>query len=934
MLKSKVFQIFIPVGSIAAILLAGNSMAQVIADTTLPNNSVTVDGCTVCDIDGGTTMEDNLFHSFEQFSIPTGGEAYFQNAPSIANIFSRVTSNSISDINGTIRANGSANLFLINPNGIILGEGAVLDIGGSFVGTTAQSVDFIDDGSRFSAVDTQTGTSLSVNVPLGLQFGQATPGTIINRSRASPNGEVNALGAVFGLGSLAPVGLQVSPGRTLALVGGEVRLEGGNLTSPGGRVEISSLGSNSFVNLVSDSIGWFLEYDNAESFSDIHLSDFALVDSSLIGGNSGPISLNGKSVSLQGLSQIFALNFGTQSGAPINLSATDSVVLRDIDLTTRLNSSIFSLTFGAANAADIKTEATDLSLAEGATIGSGTFAGGNTGNVSISTRNLLEVSGGLLPSGIFAQVLGGAEGNGGELNVQTRQLRVRDGSQISTTTFGLGNAGRLNVFASDSISLVGSTTFVDDPQRIQPSSIQSLVERGSTGNSGSMNLVTGQLAVTDGAQVSNRVLNGGQGADLQVTATESILLNGTAPNATFLEGSSGIFVAADPAYRSPTGDLVFTAGNSGDLTVNTQRLTVQNGARISADTFGSGSGGELTLNLDQLLVQAGGQIRAGSLVEEGATTLERGPGGNLTVNASELIDVSGTGNIGATPVPSALITNAEGTGSAGNIFINETLGNNLSLIVRDGAEISASTESSTGGDISINNLDILLLRTGGDMTAEAGRAQGAGDGGNIVLSMPDGFVITVPNEDSDITANAFEGDGGRIVITSQGVYGFVVRDSSFIDSAENNGINDITASSRFGSSGTVSINNLTTDPTQSLLALPATPIDAAPIARRCLADSEGQNAFVVTGRGGIAPNPEAVVRNEISTPVGFASDTAGAIAPSTPDQTVDSSMNNASEPLVEAQGWQRDTNGNIVLLASAAPGNSSRFTQTEAACPS
>lgn len=161
-----------------------NVLAQIVPDNTLPSNSLVAPGCTDCMIDGGTTTGSNLFHSFSQFSVPTGGSAVFNinNTPNIQNIFSRVTGGAISNIDGLIGANGTANLFLINPNGIVFGPNANLDVQGSFVATTANAIQF-DNGEVFSASTPSAAPILAIN-PSAFLFNQVPAGAITNRSTA------------------------------------------------------------------------------------------------------------------------------------------------------------------------------------------------------------------------------------------------------------------------------------------------------------------------------------------------------------------------------------------------------------------------------------------------------------------------------------------------------------------------------------------------------------------------------------------------------------------------------------------------------------------------------------------------------------------------------------------------------------------------------
>lgn len=191
-----------------AIAFGSNALAQVVPDNTLGGeNSVVTSTDSVDAIAGGATRGGNLFHSFDQFSIPTGREASFANETNIQNILTRVTGSSISNIDGLLRANGTANLFLLNPNGIVFGQNAQLDVRGSFVGTTANAIGFGDQGF-FSATDPNAPPLLTVN-PSAFLFNQARTAAIENRSCANAGRDPS--------NSFNSFGLRVPDGRSLLL---------------------------------------------------------------------------------------------------------------------------------------------------------------------------------------------------------------------------------------------------------------------------------------------------------------------------------------------------------------------------------------------------------------------------------------------------------------------------------------------------------------------------------------------------------------------------------------------------------------------------------------------------------------------------------------------------------------------------------------------
>ncbi|MEO0934311.1 MAG: filamentous hemagglutinin N-terminal domain-containing protein, partial [Cyanobacteria bacterium J06641_2] len=165
----------------AFIYYGNTAVAQITPDQTLGKESsiVTPVSPNVDRIDGGAVRGSNLFQSFQEFNVGEGRRVDFANPTGVENIFSRVTGNNPSNIFGTLGVLGDANLFFLNPNGIIFGSNAQLDIRGSFVASTANSFSFAD-GAEYSATNPKAPPLLKVNFTPGLQIAGKSPGALVN----------------------------------------------------------------------------------------------------------------------------------------------------------------------------------------------------------------------------------------------------------------------------------------------------------------------------------------------------------------------------------------------------------------------------------------------------------------------------------------------------------------------------------------------------------------------------------------------------------------------------------------------------------------------------------------------------------------------------------------------------------------------------------
>jgi len=820
--------------------LSSPAIAQIIPAQTTRINSSDSRNFT---INGGDRSGSNLFHSFQEFSVPTNGSAIFNNPIDIKNIFTRITGSNPSSIDGLIQTNGSTNLFLINPNGIIFGANARLDIGGSFFGSTANSIRFAD-GTQFSAIE-PTSSLLTVSAPIGLQYGN-DPGAI----QVQGSGNNLRLGVDFEtLRSDRPTGLQVNSGQTLALIGGNILVSGGNITAPNGHIELGSVRSAGTVALTNSSFN----YRGIPNFGDIRLAQAASADAS--GG--GSIQVQAQRLTLSEGSALIANVSNSLAGGGLTIRATDSVNLRGVASSTA--NPTFTSTFvsevdlgATGQGGNISIATRRLHITDGGLISAAVFGAGQGGNIQIAAQAVDLVGGAFkvaliddslvdIPSGISTDVnIVTAAGNGGDINLVSDRLRVVDGANISASTTGVGNAGNLNITAQ-SVDLLRSNATLGSSGLFN-----SVDDESASGNGGRLTLNAERLRIVDGARISSGTSGLGNGGNIRVNASTIDLVGASSAN------PSGILSVA----RSTA------AGNGGNVQIQATRLNVVDGAQVSALTTGSGNAGNLRINAQSVELAGVGELGRSGLFA--SAIIGRGAGGDLRVTADRLTVQDGA-TINASNFPSLALDVPPGQGTVGSITIRAP------FLQLQGSQITTNSQSRQPG-------------------------------GNIAIATD--FLLASDN--SDITANAVNSLGGQISITAQGVFGTQVRPSLTPAS-------DITASSELGTefNGLIILNTPDIDPSQGLIELPKNPLSTREqITNAC--ENVGENTFVVSGRGGVSENPSQVLRSQRTwQDLRILEQGNRPQALSTP-----------SIPIIEAQNWVTEENGQVSLVAAQSQAES------------
>ncbi len=752
-------------------------------------------------IDGGALRGNNLFHSFLEFNIADSHSVYFASPGGVDNIFSRITGGAPSEIFGTLGVDGTASLFLLNPNGILFGPNANLDINGSFIATTADAIQFEDQGF------------FSAQTPISLPLLNIQPSALLFNQLESQRGS-----SIRNEGELS-----VASNESLFLVGGNILLDGGQLNAPDGRVELASI-SEGRVGLAfrSGSLNLIIP-------DDLDRTDIALLNGSQIdvqGTGLGSIALYAEDLEISGGSQVLAgiattpSSLVEQSG-DITIDTTGSLSLSGAFVREQgWNRSAVSNTvaFGAeGDAGDIYISTRSLEVTRGAEINTSVRGQGNAGDITITALESLNLLSGKTQDGRFtpSRVRSGVEGSataaqGGNIEVNTDSLRITDGAYITATSNGQGDAGTIAISAQNIEILGEGVEFA--------SGVYSQVFNGGNGQAGNIVIRANSLALRDGGiLVTNNSSSDPEKArnagNITIEA-QIVLFEGERDNPGRLMhsgayariepngiGNAGtVAIQAEELYLDQ-GGLIATSvdgeGNAGNIFIQAPLIRLSNVSKsqlIASGIYsrvrdrGNGRGGNIVIDTEDIKLSGGSVITT--------DTRSSGDAGSITINA-ERVEIEGRGQFPTRSQFSALASTVDriGIGQGGNIQVNTD-----ALIMTDGGQISTGTagrNGNAGNIIVVANDYIQMSGFGSAILSENGNTQGifdlsdAGNVGSITIrtgrfEVNDDVVISTASifsnagnisvdardiqlTDSDVISVSLFASGGNIELTANRV---------------------------------------------------------------------------------------------------------------------------------------------------------------------
>lgn len=727
----------------------------------------------------GGTSGVNLLHSLDQFDLNSADTALFtaDTMLSTENIIARVTGGDVSDIWGTVEMDiAGANLFLLNPAGVLFGPSAVLNVQGGFHASTADTLQMQDNlGNNLLAFSGDV--ALAMAHPVAFGFLDASIGTItVDGATLSANAS-GGLSLVAGDISLQNAATIIGDGAGVELVS----------VSQAGDVDIISVDANGITlsRDMQDGAG-LLQIVDAEvrlTGSDaslalragsIDLTDIAVdgddiilepIDSSDSAQYGGDIAIQAHELTLN--------SFGIKTvGGSIDIEA-DNILLQNTNgfissITSQArqastSTDIFITPLGVSgsslslvnsnidagldflsvpsNGGDIVIAGFDTVMLDGelASINTDIFSTARAGNIVLGNIDTLDMTN-------RAQIRSDARNNGalsGSVMIDARLINLAQRAEISTAAFSGANT---TLAANDE---PGSVTIAADEVHLTTGGSIESISVGA-GDGGDIVIDT-RILTADGAFIPDPL-------DLDPQAGNASLVqpSGVTTTVGFVAGGS-----SDPDPGAQGGDILINMSNG---IAPAERIELTNGGRIGAEVVGGGTGGTVRLRADDVLVTGINQALADILpLPQGA--LEGQGGGSLPLQISRDDDF-------ARSAIAADAINAQGdgmalvavAGEAGSIELDIT----QSLRVEDGARIAtfADEEQGNAGDITISNARLVDINSGGEITSASlnntpGLLAGISDAGSININ-----AETLVLNDGTLLASTVSGQGGSINLTA------------------------------------------------------------------------------------------------------------------------------------------------------------------------
>jgi len=680
-------------------VLADYALADMVPDGTLGSEeSVVIPNTTVRGeigdvIEGGATRGANLFHSFQEFNVGELQRVYFANPSGIENILTRVTGSNISNILGTLGVDGSANLFLLNPNGILFGSQSRLDVAGSFFASDANSLVF-GDGLEFSATSPQAPPLLTINITPGLQYGQDDPRTTITNAGNLAVGQDLTLAA----GNLDLKG-QLEAGRNLTLLAEDTvsitdsvaqpfKAYSGGLFVIQGNQLITIAAKNHVLSGLLAGLDLRLRSANPITGDTNYTVGGNIIIEQLDGNPGNFISPNDPIILANG-----DVSLGNYTGASLHILAGGSVTVGDIEInSTDTGDNAIS----PSNSNPFLASLANLTLSDEAA---------TSVVIDGSNRPTLDIR-----AGIDWTLLGGFPGN-----TDSGNLAPNFGSAATSANIEIGEV---------SINAPNGLVLLTNQYQPNPSLVSDTLKISS--------ILTGDgTVVTNNRQVdqSNQRFSGNGGS-------------------VFIDYRGGIDISVR-IYSSSA------SGTAGDITLITNEQLFLDGSFIDSNTFGTEKGGDITIDTGSLLATGGAQIETSTfgnadagkvtIVADDTVTFEGQPANGQITRVFNIIEKNAIGNSGGISI------------TTGSLFVNDVFlqsrvvgqgdGGDITIIAKDQVVVDKSINSiatrvdgdgiGNAGDISID-ANSVTITNGARLDADT---RGQGNSGNISVTARDTVTI-------------------------------------------------------------------------------------------------------------------------------------------------------------------------------------------------